>query len=207
MHTFQQFPLELFYEIAIHLPLTKDVLAFTLTNSRIRRALSSPALFKIRLELRGWDVSAWKDEDNTAQSPGSLKRWMRIDHTYCRTAQLFEEAAVDGYFLTAPESSTHEAVRWGSARPDSDPEQDNQSFDLRPVFDEDKTVIWLKKLSKVFPLFVTHHCTIFSIASFLRSKAVSTRNAPFLSSRRNKHLADYRSKVPRCTPCLCEGRR
>ncbi len=46
MQTFGQLPLELFYQIALHLPLTKDVLAFSLTNSRIRKALSTPALFK-----------------------------------------------------------------------------------------------------------------------------------------------------------------
>jgi hypothetical protein len=177
IHTFHQLPLEIFYEIALHLPLTKHVLAFTLTNARIRRALLTPALFKARLSLRGWDVSAWKDEDDAVQSPGDLKHWMCIDHTYCRTAQLFEEAAVDRYFLITPKSPTDEAVLWRSA---SDPGQDNQSSDLRPVFDGDKTVIWLKKLSKVFPLFVTHH-RMYNFDSFYN---IHPKPIPFSSCRR-----------------------
>jgi hypothetical protein len=50
---FEQLPPELFYQIALHLPLTNDVLALSLANSRIRGALPTPALFKVRLALRG----------------------------------------------------------------------------------------------------------------------------------------------------------
>ena len=55
---FEQLPPEPFYQIALHLPLTNDVLALSLTNSHIRGALSTPALFEARLALRGWDVSS-----------------------------------------------------------------------------------------------------------------------------------------------------
>ena len=55
MRVFHQLPPELFFEIALHLPLINDVLAFSLTNSRVRRALSTPILFKARLTLRRWD--------------------------------------------------------------------------------------------------------------------------------------------------------
>ena len=140
MPPFHQLPVETFYEIALHLPLTKDVLAFSLTNSRIRGALSTPALFKARLALRGWDVSAWKDEDDAAQSPGDLMRWMCIDHTYCRTTQLFEEAVVDGHFLVTPNSPTYDAVLWVSESAELDPGQDDQDpTNLQPVVDGDKT--------------------------------------------------------------------
>jgi hypothetical protein len=204
IHTFHQLPLELFYEIALHLPLTKDVLAFTLTNSRIRGALSTPALFKARLSLRGWDVSAWKDEDDAAKSLGDLNRWISIDHAYCRTSQLFEEAAVDGYFLITPESPTNEAVLWRSVLPGTDFGWDNRrSPDLRPVFDGDKTVVWLKKLSKVFPLFVTHH-RAYNFNPFYN---IHSKRIVVTSCRRGKHLADHRSKILGCTWCLCEGRR
>ena len=91
---FDQLPPELFYQIALHLPRTKDVLALSLTNSRIRGALPTPALFKVRLALRGWEVSAWEDEDDAAHSLGDLELWMSIDHTYCRTVQLFDEATM-----------------------------------------------------------------------------------------------------------------
>ena len=82
-------------------------------------------------------------------------RWMCIDHTYCRTVQLFEEAALDGYFHITPDSPTDESVLWDVATPD--PGQENRSSNVRPILDGKKTAIWLEKLSKVLPLFVTHH--------------------------------------------------
>ncbi len=157
MWGFEQLPPELFYQIALHLPLTKDVLDLSLTNSRIRGALSTPALFKARLALRGWDVSAWEDEDDAAHSPGDFERWMSIDHTYCRTVQLFDEATVAGYFLIIPDSPIDGDVLWNIQPADTG--QDNQSPNSRAVFDGQKTVIWLEKLSRVLPLFVTHHRT------------------------------------------------
>ena len=101
------FPLELFYQFALHLPSTSDVLTFSLTSFRVREALSTPALFKERLALQGWDVSAWLEEDRNVpvlRSPQEdLQRWMRIDHIYSKTVQLLDEAAADDYFGT-PES-------------------------------------------------------------------------------------------------------
>ena len=120
MHAFQRIPPELFYQIALHLPLTRNVLAFRLTNSPIRDALSTPALFKARLALRGWNASAWKDEDDATQSPGNFERWTRIDHNFCRSTQLFDEVASRGHFLTTtpgPDAETN--------------------------FDEEKTIAWL----------------------------------------------------------------
>src|SRR5437868_5340251 len=111
MHAFKRIPPELFCQIALHLPLTRDVLAFRLTNTLIRDALSTPAIFKARLALRGWDVSAWKDEDDATQSPGNFERWTRIDHNFCRTAQLFDEATAESYFLGTPTSNS--PVRYG----------------------------------------------------------------------------------------------
>jgi len=162
MSAFQRIPPELFYQIALHLPLTKDVLAFRLTNTLIRDALSTPALFKARLVLRGWDVSAWNDEDDTAQSPGDFGRWMRIDHSFCRTAQLFDGATAEGYFLmtTTLEGPVHGGVAVsGSAHPDPGSGQDDRSLDPGQVPDEKMPVTWLRKLSWVLPLFVTHHRT------------------------------------------------
>ncbi|KAH9969192.1 hypothetical protein BGW80DRAFT_646550 [Lactifluus volemus] len=88
-------PLDFFYEVALHLSHTRDVLAITLTNRSIRSALLTSALFKSRLSLQGWDVSGWKDEDETAQLSGDWKHWMRIDYAYSRTLQLFEEAVAE----------------------------------------------------------------------------------------------------------------
>jgi len=162
MHAFQRIPPEIFYQIALHLPLTKDVLAFRLTNTLIRDALSTPALFKARLALRGWDLSAWNDEDDTAQSPGDIGRWTRIDHNFCRTAQLFDEATAGGYFLMTAilDGPVHESVVVsGSAHPDPGSGQDDRSLDPGQVPDEKMPVTWLRKLSGVLPLFVTHHRT------------------------------------------------
>jgi len=146
MRSFDQLPPELVYQVALHLPLTNDVLALSLTNSRVRRALSTPALFKARLALKGWDVSAWKDEDDAARSVGDFKRWAHIDHTYCRTIQLFDEAAVDGYFFTISDGPIDQNVRWSPAPPVAG--QDNPSPNSQAVFDGEKVAIWLEKLSR-----------------------------------------------------------
>ena len=139
MHAFRRIPPELFYQIALHLPLTRDVLAFRLTNSLIRDALSTSVLFKARLALRGWDVSAWNDEDDVARSAGDFERWARIDHNFCRTAQLFDEATVEDYFLMTATPSSFTG--------------------LSEVVISALAVTWLRKLSGVLPLFVTHHRT------------------------------------------------
>jgi hypothetical protein len=155
MRAFLQLPPELFYQIALYPPLTKDVLAFSATNSCIRWALSTPALFKSRLALRGWDVSAWKEEDDALQSLGDLKRWMHIDHTYCTIAQLFDDAA-DRFFLTTFVSGPHrfpyKDVQW-----DEEPRLENRSPGSRLIYDGRKSVKWLQRLSGLLPLFVTHH--------------------------------------------------
>lgn len=163
MRPFHQLPPEIFYQIALHLHHTKDVLAFSLTNSCIRGALSTPALFKSRLELQGWDVSAWKEEDDAARSPGDVKRWMHIDHIYCRIAQLFDEATADSFFFTTfvpgPHNVSFKGVQWDQAG--CDPRLENGSPDSRLVYDGKKSVSWLQKLSGVLPLFITHHRATF----------------------------------------------
>ena len=83
-------------------------------------------------------MSAWNDEDDATQSPGNFERWTRIDHNFCTTAQLFDEATIEDYFhMTAAPSSTG----------------------LSEVVVSGLTVTWLRKLSRVLPLFVTHHRT------------------------------------------------
>jgi hypothetical protein len=162
-------PLELFYQIALHLPSTKDVLTFSLTHSRVRKALSTPVLFKERLALQGWDVSAWQDEEDNnavvAQAPSeNLERWMRIDHIYCKTGQLFDEAAVDNYFSESPPDADFDcdAREPEPEQPDPGPSVTPQISDQSPVprdplLDGQKAIIWLRKLSEVLPIFLTHH--------------------------------------------------
>jgi len=206
MSAFQRIPPELFYQIALHLPLTKDVLAFRLTNTLVRDALSTPVLFKARLALRGWDLSAWDDEDDTAQSPGDFERWTRIDHSFCRTAQLFDEATADGYFLmtTTSEPPVHESVLISDpAHPDPESGQDDRSLDPGQVPDEKMPVTWLRKLSWVLPLFVTHPRTHVQ----LLLSAFSETYHLFNFSRWRKHLAHYRTKTSRYAPCLRDSRR
>ena len=153
-------PPELFYQIALHLPFTRDVLALSLTNSYVHNALSTPALFKARLVLQGWDVSAWQDkDDNTAQPLINLKRWMRIDHTYCKTAQLFEENVQDDPVLFSVKDV--DDLEWGQGWPEPtillDPHGGRP--DSIRVLNGEKTFSWLQKLSDVFPMFITHHRT------------------------------------------------
>lgn len=151
---------ELFYQFALHLPSTKDVLTFSLTHSCVRKTLLTPALFKERLALR-WDLSAWKDADDdnaAAQSPARyLKRWMRIDYIYCKTVQLFDEAAVDNYFSrSSPVGSAEQS--------DFEPLDDIVNLQLpdqglvprEPLLDEQKAIVWLRKLSEVLPVVLTH---------------------------------------------------
>jgi hypothetical protein len=167
-------PLELFYEIALHLPLTSDVLTFTLTHSRVREVLSTPGLFKDRLALQGWDLSAWLGEDSNAVFPrspqGNLERWMHIDYIYCRTVQLFDKVAADNYFSESPPHSDvdSDCVIHCDLR-ESEPEQpDRGVFDdiVIPQFPNQRpvprtysldTIVWLRKLSEVLPVFLTHH--------------------------------------------------
>jgi hypothetical protein len=154
MGDFLNLPPELLCQIALHLPLTRDVLNFGLTHSRVRQALSTPALFKARLAFQGWDVSAWQDQDDHT----ALGCWMRIDHIYCRTAQLFEEAAVDSSSLSVSEGPVAGAgvVIWGLAQSGLrlyvSPQTRGRTYG-------DQMANWLRKLSYVLPAFITHHRT------------------------------------------------
>ncbi|KAH9955938.1 hypothetical protein BC827DRAFT_824697 [Russula dissimulans] len=160
MRAFLNFPPELFYQIALHLPLTRDILALGLTNSRVHDALSTSALFKARLALQGWDVSAWKNKDDDAAQPLiKLKRWMRIDHIYCKTTQLFEEnAQCDPVLFSVEDIEVDGLAEWGQGWPKlvalSDLEL-ARSDGIR-ILDGEKTFSWLRKLSDVLPMFVTH---------------------------------------------------
>ncbi|KAF8256751.1 hypothetical protein EI94DRAFT_1763118 [Lactarius quietus] len=87
------FPPEILCEIALHLPLTEDVIALGLTSHTVHAALSTPTLFKARLLLQRWDIDVWQDEDDKAQRLADWKRWIRIDYIHSKTLQLFEEAS------------------------------------------------------------------------------------------------------------------
>lgn len=192
-------PQELFYQFALYLPSTKDVLTFALTHSCVRKALLTPALFKERLALR-WDLSAWKDADDgnaAAQSPARyLERWMRIDYIYCKTVQLFDEAAVDNYFSrSSPVGGTEQSLDdvVNPHLPDQGP------VPREPLLDEQKAFVWLRKLSEVLPVVLTHQ-RAFSDA-FL-SYVLLFRH--ITSFRRGKYSTNRRIKIPRCPLDLCE---
>lgn len=129
-------PLDFFYEVALRLPHTNHILSLALTNHTLCAILLTSALFKARLSLQGWDLSAWHDdEDETAgaQLSRNWKDWMRIDYAYSRTLQLFDElAAVDNNVVYLKEDSQ------------------------LPVLNVEKMKVWLRKSSVVFPMFVTH---------------------------------------------------
>ncbi|KAI0246801.1 hypothetical protein BJV78DRAFT_1364611 [Lactifluus subvellereus] len=155
-------PSDIFYEISLYLPHTRDILSLALTSCSVRAALSTSALFKSRLSLQGWDVSAWQDEDDhdSDQLSGDWKRWMRIDYTYNRTLQLLEEAAVDNYFFRLTESPIISDTTWVASpnrRVHANPQ--NTTPGSPPALDEEKTGIWLRKLSEVLPKFVAHRST------------------------------------------------
>jgi hypothetical protein len=82
--------------IALHLPLTEDVISLSLTSHAVRAALSTPALCKAGLLLQRWDIDAWKYEDDKGQRSADWKRWMRIDYIHSKTSQLLEEASSSG---------------------------------------------------------------------------------------------------------------
>ena len=168
-HAHGALPLELFYQFALHLPSTTDVLAFSLTHSRVRKVLSIPELFKECLLLQGWDVSAWLEEDS-AHGPlspqGKLERWMRIDHVYCRTIQFFDEAAADNHFLGCllDVNSDGDARKPEPDRPELEPSDNITSIHpwrhptvRDPFLLGRKTVVWLRNLREVLPVFLTHH--------------------------------------------------
>ena len=101
-------PPEVIYEIALHLPHTTDVIALSLTSQAIRGAISTPALFKARLLLQGWDIDAWNDEDDKARGSVDWKRWIRIEYIHSKTLHLLEDASSPGGLskgISDPESS------------------------------------------------------------------------------------------------------
>lgn len=100
------FPPEILCEIALHLPLTEDVIALSLTSHAVRAALSTPALFKARLLLQRWDIDAWQDEDDKVQRSLDWKRWIRIDYIHSKTLQLLEEASSGGLSPSPVESES-----------------------------------------------------------------------------------------------------
>ncbi|KAH8984377.1 hypothetical protein EDB86DRAFT_2963399 [Lactarius hatsudake] len=140
------FPPEILCEIALHLPLTEDVVSLTLTNHAVRAALSTPALFKARLLSQKWDIDAWQDEDDKAQRLGDWERWMRIDSIHSKTLQLFEEASAGGLSPPLVEAPS---------------ESQPPSADVRDVRDTrihfGKTEDWSRRLSIVFPMLISHH--------------------------------------------------
>ncbi|KAH9955942.1 hypothetical protein BC827DRAFT_824692 [Russula dissimulans] len=179
-------PPELFYQIALHLPLTSDVLALGLTSSRVHNALSTPALFKARLALQGWDASAWQNKnDDGAQSLIMLKRWMRIDHIHCKTTRLFEENAQENPVLFSVEHN--DDVELGQGRPTL-----TTLLDPRRVLDGKKTFSWLRKLSDVLPMFITHHRMFRCLLSPFSTDPETLASVP---GRWRKHLADHRGKT------------
>jgi hypothetical protein len=204
-------PQELFYQFALHLPLTKDVLTFALTHSCVRKALLTPALFKERLALR-WDLSAWKDaeDDNAAaQSPPRyLERWMRIDYIYCRTVQLFDEASVGNYFSKrlSVDGGTWVVPEHLDPKPLDDivtPHLPDQGpVPRKPLLDEQKAIFWLRKLSEVLPLFLTHHR---AFSGALLCHVLLKNIASFLAFRWGEYPANHRSKIPRRHLDLREG--
>ena len=198
------FPLELFYQFALHLPSTSDVLTFSLAHSRVRKVLSTSALFKERLSLQGWDVSAWFEEDRhvaVLRSPQEdMERWMRIDHIYSRTVQLLDEAAADNYF-SSPESEQSDPELYEDIAL-LDPFRIPAQIPPDPQFLGRKTVVWLRKLSEVLPAFLTHHRTF--LDAFCR-RVLLFRIVVFRLFRWKKCLANHRSKASRCTLDLCKG--
>lgn len=104
---------------------------------------------------------------------------MRIDHIYCRTVQLFDDAAADDYFLKSPPNvdSDRDSTEPEPEQPDLGlsndivtPKSPDQSPDpCNPGIDRQKRIIWMEKLSVVLPEFVTHHRAFPGPSSFLSS--------------------------------------
>lgn len=103
-----------------HLPLEACDSSINLPSTFLPRAMSSyflplilarvryyphRGLFKESLALQGWNVSAWLEEDSDTgllSLQEKLEHWMRIDHVYFKTVQLFEEAAAANHFSKSP---------------------------------------------------------------------------------------------------------
>ncbi|KAI0261137.1 hypothetical protein BC834DRAFT_897433 [Gloeopeniophorella convolvens] len=166
------FPAELFFEIALHLPATADVLALGLTNRFVNKALSAPALYRQRISLRGWDTGAWDDENQAADTPfpALLKRWMRADYACSRIEQLLDQAVAEDYFRIQS-ASLDEGEGEGE---DEDEDEDWSWLEWRDDIPNDggpapallvsrtrldgvKSVAWVKLLSEVLPSVAMHH--------------------------------------------------
>ena len=183
-------PSDIFYEIALHLPHTRDILSFALTSCSVRAALSTSALFKSRLSLQGWDVSGWQDEDDNAQSSGDWRRWMRIDYIYNKTLQLFEdsEAAVDHYFFRISESPVFCDTPWAASPSRGVHVNPQNKTGSSPGLNAEKTRIWLRKLSEVLPMFVAYRSA--PLVS-LHHKVLTPRRIAHPATRYKERFTDH----------------
>ncbi|KAI0043975.1 hypothetical protein FA95DRAFT_1562724, partial [Auriscalpium vulgare] len=156
---------DLFHEIALFLPTTRDVLALSLANSLVHSALASTSLFKRRVQLHGWDTETWERED--ALSDGArpltrLQRWMRIDHIHTCTEQLFDSAMVDGYFdvimRPVPPYSDVEIGRMLRSQVNSfTVDCQVVGHHVPPVLDMERVAGWLARASEVLPLIIVRN--------------------------------------------------
>ncbi|KAI0043980.1 hypothetical protein FA95DRAFT_1597671 [Auriscalpium vulgare] len=153
---------DLFHEIALFLPTTRDVLALSLANSLVHSALASTSLFKRRVQLHGWDTETWEREDALSDGAGPLtrlQRWMRIDHIHTRTEQLFDSAMVDGYFdvIMRPVSGAAIGHMLSSQVDSFTVDSEDFGDNVPPVFDLERAAGWLARASDVLPMIIVHN--------------------------------------------------
>lgn len=105
--------------------------------------------------MQGWDVDAWQDDDDKAQRSVYLERWIRIDYIHSKALQLLEEASTGGLSVDLKAS-------WPTRKLRNNWFKKNKSSQLRNIrgtfIHFGKAEHWSRRLSKVFPTLIAHHC-------------------------------------------------
>ncbi|KAJ7132084.1 hypothetical protein C8R44DRAFT_977758 [Mycena epipterygia] len=135
-------PVDLLYNVGLHIPTTRDLFSLSLANQYSRNSLNVPILFKWRLENNGWDVALWEKNytlENLDERKSEGSQWFKIDYIHSCLEELFEHAITDDSTITLLPT----AGNAGSVNPST-----NQG---------DEILRWLEDLSRFLPAVLLHH--------------------------------------------------
>ncbi|KAF8266511.1 hypothetical protein EI94DRAFT_1732965 [Lactarius quietus] len=148
------FPPKILCEIALHLPLTEDVIALGLTSHAVHAALSTPAPRHVCYckdgistygKMRTIRHNAWRIGSDGYESITSIARRYNFSKQPPRVAHLLQ-------ILNITTFATHGDLIQYHFRSSY-----TLIFVFCPSIHFEKTEYWSQRLSKVFPVLIAHH--------------------------------------------------